>query len=46
MFEFLSGNALYVVMIISLVVWAGIYIYLVRLQKQVEELEKQKDAHG
>jgi len=40
--DFLSANALYIVMIISLVVWGGIYLYLVRLEKHVQNLENQQ----
>ncbi|MDH4068996.1 MAG: CcmD family protein [Ignavibacteria bacterium] len=44
MFDFLSSNPLYIVLIISLVVWGGIYIYMARLQRRVETLEKQNDS--
>jgi len=37
--EYLTANAIYVVLIISLVVWLGIYIYLSRLEKKIRLLE-------
>jgi len=43
LFEFLTQNALYVVLLIVLVIWFGIYTYLYRLEgklKHFEELSK------
>ena len=39
MYEFLSEQALYVVLIVVLVVWAGIYGYLLRLDLRLKKLE-------
>jgi hypothetical protein len=39
MYEFLSQYSLYVVLIIVLLVWAGIYIYLFRLEARIKKLE-------
>jgi CcmD family protein len=41
MYEFLSHNQLYVVLCVTLLIWAGIVWYLVRLDKKVQQLEKQ-----
>lgn len=38
--DFFAENALYVVLIIVLVIWAGLGWYLVRLDKRVSGLEK------
>jgi CcmD family protein len=38
-YEFLSEQALYVVLIVVLVVWAGIYGYLLRLDLRLKKLE-------
>ena len=39
--EFLAQNQLYIVMIIVLAIWLGIYTYLFRLDSRVKKLEKQ-----
>lgn len=41
MYEFLSQNSLYIVLIVSLAVWAGIYLFLHRLDRKVKKLEQQ-----
>jgi CcmD family protein len=39
--DFLAQNQLYIVMIIVLAIWLGIYTYLFRLDSRVKKLEKQ-----
>jgi len=39
--QFLSQNAIYVVMIIVLVVWAGIFSYMFSLDKRIKKVEKE-----
>jgi len=39
--EFLAQHSLYVVLMIALVVWAGIYGYLVRVEGKIKKLEDQ-----
>ena len=39
--EFLAQNQLYIVMIIVLAIWLGIYAYLFRLDSRVKKLEQQ-----
>jgi CcmD family protein len=39
MYEFLEQNAIYVVMIIVLMIWAGLFAYLLRIDRQVKHLE-------
>ena len=39
--EFLAHNQLYIVMIIVLAIWLGIYTYLFRLDSRVKKLENQ-----
>ncbi|HET6272026.1 MAG TPA: CcmD family protein [Bacteroidota bacterium] len=41
MFEFLNQNPLYVVLVIVLVVWLGIYMYLFRIEGKITRMEKQ-----
>ena len=47
LYDFLTQNALYVVLLIVLVIWFGIYTYLYRLEgklKTLEDLSKSKEA--
>lgn len=39
MYEFLEQNAIYVVMLVVLMIWTGLFIYLFRIDKQLKELE-------
>ena len=39
--EFLAQNQLYIVMIIVLAIWLGIYSYLFRLDSRIKKLEHQ-----
>ncbi|MCB2204974.1 CcmD family protein [bacterium] len=39
MYEFLEQNAIYVVMLIVLMIWTGLFVYLYRIDKKVKELE-------
>lgn len=43
----LAENPLYIVLIIALVVWLGVFAYLVRMDARVRELEKHPpQKHG
>ncbi|MCA2004616.1 MAG: CcmD family protein [Ignavibacterium sp.] len=39
--EFLSKNAIYIVMIIVLIVWTGIFFYMLNLDKRIKSVEKE-----
>jgi CcmD family protein len=39
MYEFLSDHALYIVLLIVLICWTGIFGYLWRLDRKVSQLE-------
>ncbi|MCH6575472.1 MAG: CcmD family protein [Ignavibacteriaceae bacterium] len=39
--SFLSNNAIYIVMIIVLIVWSGIFSYLFSLDKRIKSIEKE-----
>jgi CcmD family protein len=39
MYEFLEQNSIYVVMLIVLMIWAGLFAYLVRIDRKIKELE-------
>jgi len=41
LFEFLNQKSLFVVLIIALVVWLGVYLYLFRIDGKLKKLEKQ-----
>jgi hypothetical protein len=40
MLEFLQEHSLWLVLIIALLGWGGIWLYLMRLDRKVSELEK------
>lgn len=40
MYEFLEQNSLYVVLIIVLMIWTGLFLYLWRIDKRVSKLEE------
>ncbi len=40
---FLTSNAIYVVLITALVIWAGVAIYLQRVDARLRELESRID---
>lgn len=40
MMEFLEKNSYYVVLIIMLIIWAGIFGYMMSMDKRVKKLEK------
>jgi len=39
--ELLEKNAIYIVMIIVLIVWIGIFLYLLNLDKRIKNVEKE-----
>lgn len=43
--QFLTANALYVVLITALVIWAGVALYLQRLDARLGELETRIDRY-
>ncbi len=38
--EFLEKNSYYVVLIITLIIWIGIFSYLMSMDKRIKKLEK------
>lgn len=44
LYSFLDAHSLYVVLIIVLVIWLGIFIYLYRLDKKVSKLYEKTEA--
>lgn len=43
MMPFLTSNAIYVVLITALVIWAGVAIYVQRVDARLRELESRID---
>jgi len=41
MLEFLQQNQMYVVLTVVLIIWAGILVYLWRIDRKVEKIENQ-----
>jgi CcmD family protein len=41
-YNFLDKNSYYVVFIITLIIWLGIYLYMRSLDKKISKLEKDK----
>ncbi|MGD1007324.1 MAG: CcmD family protein [Ignavibacteriaceae bacterium] len=41
LYQLLDKNAIYVVMIIVLIVWIGIFLYLYNLDKRIRNIEKE-----
>jgi len=39
MYDFLEQNAMYLVLIIALVTWAGLFIYLFSIDRNLKKLE-------
>ncbi|HMQ69262.1 MAG TPA: CcmD family protein [Ignavibacteria bacterium] len=42
LYDFLETNSMYVVMLIVLIIWIGIFGYMWRLDGKVKKLEKEK----
>ena len=42
LYEFLETNSMYVVLLIVLIIWIGIFAYLWGLDKKVKKMEREK----
>lgn len=40
LYNFLEKNSYYVVLVITLIIWIGIFAYLMKMDKRVKKLEK------
>jgi CcmD family protein len=40
MYEFLNQNQMYIVLVVTLLIWSGIIWYLMRIDKKIGEIEK------
>ena len=47
LFEFFEQNSIYIVLTITLIIWAGIYLFLLTTDKRLKEIEKElKDTES
>lgn len=44
MYDFLEKNAMYIVLLIALIIWLGLYFYIFRLDRKINKLEKEKNT--
>ncbi|MBI5403935.1 MAG: CcmD family protein [Ignavibacteriae bacterium] len=42
MYDFLEKNAMYIVLLIALIIWIGLFLYMFRLDSRIKKLEKEK----
>ncbi len=40
MYEFLEQHSIYIVLVITLMVWTGVFLYLVRIDRNVRKFEE------
>jgi hypothetical protein len=40
MYNFLNDNSIYVVLVIALINWIGLFLYLIKNEKKLNKLEK------
>jgi CcmD family protein len=41
LYNFLENNSIYIVLVIVLIVWFGIFIYINKTDKRLKEIEKE-----
>jgi CcmD family protein len=41
-YNFLENNSYYVVLIITIIIWLGLFLYMVSVDKNLKKLEKDK----
>ncbi len=42
--NFLEKNSIYIVLFIVLVVWSGIFLFLLNLDKRIKQIEKENNG--
>jgi len=40
LYNFLELNAMYVVLLITLIIWTGIFVYILKIDRKLTKLEK------
>ena len=43
MYEFLEKNAMYIVLLIALIIWVGLFFYMITIDKRIKKLEKEQE---
>jgi CcmD family protein len=43
LYSFLETNSYYIVLIVSLIIWLGLFLYMMNVSKKVSKLEKDKN---
>lgn len=43
MYDFLERNAMYIVLLIALIIWIGLFFYMFRLDKRIKKLENENN---
>ncbi|HEY5125029.1 MAG TPA: CcmD family protein [Ignavibacteria bacterium] len=41
LYNFLELNAMYVVLLITLIIWTGIFLYLFKIDRKISRIEKE-----
>ncbi|MEN8193467.1 MAG: CcmD family protein [Bacteroidota bacterium] len=41
LFEFLEQNSIYIVLVITLIIWLGIFLFLLTTDKRLKEIENE-----
>jgi CcmD family protein len=44
MYDFLEKNAMYIVLLIAMIIWVGLFFYMFRLDSRIKKLEKEKNT--
>ncbi|MDD5362184.1 MAG: CcmD family protein [Ignavibacteria bacterium] len=42
MYDFLEQNSMYLVLFIALIIWAGIFLYLNKIDRNLKKLEREE----
>ncbi|GEM_PF-1217395 len=46
MYNFLNDNSIYVVLVVALINWFGLFVYLMRTESKLNRLEKQYSSNN
>ena len=41
MYDFFEKNAMYIVLLIALIIWIGLFFYMFRIDKKLKKIEKE-----
>lgn len=43
LFQYLEQNSIYIVLLISLIIWLGIFVFIFKLDRKVKKLEERSN---